>query len=268
MQTENLHSLSASRQDALDAPTDKNLLFSALRKHVGAWYEDAYGEQASHSKMIEFYASGTEARTDTVLGLLKGRYEVAPPPSVLDVGCGFGSIPVYLAWKWRCSEILATDRTDGYYACGQAAAREIGLSNVRFDTLELGALEFEEKFDLVISVNMLNYMTSRPILQDALTRLARATRKRGKLIVYTPHFWSYREPFTRIPLLHFLPVATQDRIVRRLGKRSGMLDVRNPSLGEITRTLRKHGCRCLGASPTTVYGRARATHLTAWFEKQ
>ncbi len=246
----------------------KSIIFSALRKHIGGWYEKAYGDREAYSKMIEFYASGTERRTDILLGPLKTQFNHQPPAKILDVGCGYASIPVYLAWQWRDSDILATDLTDSYFVCGQAAAEQLKLSNIQFAVRKLGALTDVEEFDLVMSCNMLNYMTSRKILEDALTRLARATKKKGHLIIYTPHFWSFREPFTSIPMLHFLPRTVQDKIVRKLGKRSGLLDVRNPSLGEISRILVKQGFNRIGVSPEYKFERFRRTHITSWFQKQ
>lgn len=248
--------------------TDKQSLFSALREHVGAWYEHAYGERDAYSKMIEFYAGGTERRADILLGPLKAEYMQSPPGSMLDVGCGYASIPVFLAWQWPLTEILATDRTESYFTCGAKAAAQAGVGNIRFDIKETGQIEYKEEFDLVVSCNMLNYMTSREMLDDTLTRLAAATKPGGRLITYTPHFWSYREPFTSIPLLHFLPREMQDKIVRRLGKRSGLLDVRNPSLREISSTLAKNGFRRIAVAPAGAIARARTTHLTAWFEKR
>ena len=250
------------------ADEDKAIVYSALRKHIGEWYERAYGDRESYLKMIEFYASGTEKRTDILLGPLKTKLHQQPPEKILDVGCGYASIPVYLAWKWRKSNFLATDLTDSYYQCGKLAAETLKFSNIQFATRKLDELADVEAFDLVMSCNMLNYMTSREMLDDALTRLARVTQKNGYLIIYTPHFWSFREPFTAIPMLHFLPRTLQDKIVRKLGKRSGLLDVRNPSLGEITRKLEQKGFECLGVRPKYKIERIRRTHISLWFQKR
>jgi SAM-dependent methyltransferase len=248
--------------------TDKSMLFSALQKQVGDWYENAYGDRAPYSKMIEFYASGTERRIDILLGPLKEQFYLQPPLKVLDVGCGYASIPVYLAWQWGNSDIFAIDRTDSYYACGKAAACQLKLTNIKFATRNLEALNDVEEFDLVMSCNMLNFMTSKEILENALIRLARATKKKGYLIIYTPHFWSFHEPFTSIPMLHFLPRTMQDKIVRILGKRSGLLDVRNPSLGEFSRILVRQGFNRIGVSPMHRLERIRRTHISSWFQKQ
>lgn len=246
---------------------DSQLVFSALREHVGDWYEAVNGERETHAKMIEFYASGTERRTRILLGPLMAEYAKSPPRRILDVGSGFASIPVYLASQWPQTDILATDMTDRYFSCGAKAAAQLGADNIRFNVEDITTLEYKDEFDLVISCNMLNYMTSYAMLSDALSRLAAATRSGGRLVTYTPHFWSVREPFTSIPMLHFLPVAAQDKIVRKLGKRSGLSDVRNPSLREISGILKKHNFRRIGVHPSSAISRARATHMTAWFQK-
>lgn len=248
-------------------PMNSDIVIAALRRHVGEWYEKAYGERGSYTRSIEFYASGTAARVDTLLRPLKSAFTAAPPRKVLDVGCGFASISVVLASIWPQSRITANDITDYYYAHGRAAAGELGLGNIDFETREIDGMVSEDEFDFVICCNMLNYLTSRAGMEYALGRLAAATRKGGYIVVHTPHFWSVREPFSQIPLLHFLPMPLKDGIVRTLGKRSTLRDIRLPSLREISTALAVHGCTRLEAEPRMVVVRPLYTHVTAWFRK-
>lgn len=246
---------------------DKKTLFTILRYQIGSWYENAYGERDSYKKAIEFYASGTEKRANSLLGPLKAKFDKVPPRTVLDVGCGFASIPIFLAWKWPKSKILATDITDSYFSSGLQSAKLAGVENIAFKVNDIGYLQHKGEFDLVISCNMLNFMTSRKMLDEGLMRLAAATKPGGHLICYTPHFWSFREPFTKVPLLHFISPEWQTKIARLIKKRSTMLDVRNPSLFEISNTLLKNDCRLIEVKPANVIPRFRTTHITAWFQK-
>ena len=87
------------------------------------------------------------------------------------------------------------------------------------------------------------------------------------MVIHTPHFWSLREPFTRIPLLHFFPTFFQSYVANKLGGRNTLSDVRNPSEGEIVRTVRKFHVELKRKQPLRRIARLRNTHITLWFEK-
>lgn len=241
----------------------------ALEPPLRAWYEAAYGRPptAGEERMIAFYSSGTGARIAALLGPHEAELELKPPEGILDVGCGYGSIPVFLAARWPKARVLATDVSDRFYSVGRAAAADLGLSNLTFASARAECLEEAGAYDLVLSCNMLNFMNSRDLLERALDHIWRAARPGGLIVVHTPQFWSLREPFTGLPGLQLLPIAWQDAIARRTGRRSLMTDNRHPSLGEIRRVLVRRRARFLGVRPRRRIGRLASTHLTAWFRK-
>jgi len=257
----------ATAQILPDATITETHVFDVLRTSVGAWYEAAYGARAPYETMIEFYASGTKKRAATLLGPLYEKLMQTPPARVLDVGAGFASIPVYLASHWPDAQFLITDIRDDYYACGKRAVEQLGLRGFQFAVSDVAAVDTHQRYDLVMSCNMLNFMHSKDKLEVALKTLATVTAPGGHLVIYTPHFWSVFEPFTRIPMLHWLPMGLQNFIVRTTKKRDTLSDTRNPSLREITHALEAHGMRCVGVTPTGFLARLRTTHITAWFEK-
>jgi SAM-dependent methyltransferase len=243
-------------------------LYHALRKTVSSWYVSTHGSSEPYESIIEFYASGTEARASNLLGPLIETFRESPPRAILDIGCGYGSIPLLLAWLWPESTVIATDVTDRYFICGENARKTVGLKNLQFTELSAQNVNFESEFDLVVSCNMLNFLTSRSVLRDTLRGFARALRGSGNLIIHTPHFWSWREPFTKFPLLHYCPYRVQDTISRRSGKRSLLSDTRNPSFREIRNCLQNQGLQLTACSPVSSIARVRSTHFTAWFAKQ
>lgn len=256
----------AVRQPRSAAPIDSQVVVDALRRHLEAWFRHEIPNKEPRGAAITAYSSGTQARIDKLFGPLAPALMNHPPADVLDVGCGFGSIPVYLANLWPHSQILATDVSDRFYRCGKSVSEEHGLGNITFKSMSVEDIEASEEFDLVMSCNMLNFMNSRERLEDALFHLWRAARPGGKICIYTPHFWQPREPFTKIPLLHFLPVPWQDRIARRLNKRSTLLDVRNPSVHEIRSAFERRGAKFVGVAPGLPYRLVR-THVALWFQK-
>lgn len=252
---------------AAPTATPQDAVFNALRESVGRWYETAYGSREPYGTMIEFYASGTARRARTLLGPLYDKLMRNPPKQILDVGAGFASIPVFLAAQWPEATFMITDIRDDYYACGKEAAQQLGLNGLNFAISDVSAVDTAKRYDLVMSCNMLNFMNSKEKLEHALTTLATVTAPGGHLVIYTPHFWSIKEPFTRIPFLHWLSPRIQDKVVQRLKKRKMLSDTRNPSLGEITSILEAQGLRRVSVKPSFVLNRLRLTHLTTWFER-
>jgi len=260
-----------NKQDSSLAPVFNgrrpDSVFDALRAGVSERYRETYGSSASHQSRIEFYASGTEFRTANLLEPLIGKFVNKPPRKILDVGCGYGSIPLFLAWLWPDAQVFATDATDHYFRCGEEARVKLGLPNIQFSRLSAQDLDFDSEFDLVVSCNMLNFLTTEVTLTEALSGFALALENHGDLIIHTPHYWSWREPFTKFPLLHYCPLKVQDTIARRSGKRSLLSDTRNPSLKEIVKCLQAGGLRMTACSPKSWVARMRSTHFTAWFTK-
>ncbi len=224
---------------------------AALEKHVGEWYRRIYGENLGpgHLAGIRNYSHGTGERARLLLGPHLAGFDTTPPPAILDAGCGYGSIPVWLAERYPRARVLATDTSERFFVAGRAAAADLGLTNIEFAAQDVLELRAEAAYDLVMGCNMLNFMNTPDKLAQACANLCRAARPGGLIAVQTPHFWTLFEPFTRIPLLQFLPIGLQDRIARATGKRSLMTDSRLPSLGELERAFSSCGARVLAVHP-------------------
>jgi trans-aconitate methyltransferase len=202
-----------------------------------------------------------------LLGPYLAELDASPPRAILDVGCGYGSIPVWLAARYPQSRVRATDVADRYYVAGRAAAADLGLPNIAFETRDVLELKEEAQYDLVLGCNMMNFMNTPAKLETACANLCRAARPGGLVAVQTPHFWTLLEAFTRLPLLHFLPIGWQDRVARATGRRSLMTDNRHPALGEMRRAFARHGGRVLGVHPASWLARRWRPHLVFWVRR-
>src|SRR5262245_14689568 len=112
------------------APTGSQVVTRALERRIEAWYRQETPDKEPRRAAIAAYSTGTRRRIDKLFGPLAPLLMGHPPAEVLDVGCGFGSIPVYLADLWPGSRILATDVSDRFYRCGKSVGEELGLENV------------------------------------------------------------------------------------------------------------------------------------------
>ncbi|MCJ1354363.1 MAG: hypothetical protein MMC33_004351 [Icmadophila ericetorum] len=102
--------------------------------------------------------------------------------SILDLGCGWGSVSLYLAEIFPRSTITAfsNSRTQKEYIDGEANTK--GLKNLNVITGNVVDYEFEkESFDRVISIELFEHMKNYRLL---MAKIARSLKPQGKLFVH------------------------------------------------------------------------------------
>jgi len=116
--------------------------------------------------------------------------------SVLDVGCGPGTITVDLAARVAPGQVTAVERTDDVLNLARAEARERNQSNVSFATSDVHALDFpDDSFDVAHAHQVLQHV-SDPV--QALRELRRVCVPGGIVAVrdadYAGMIWFPRLP--------------------------------------------------------------------------
>jgi cyclopropane-fatty-acyl-phospholipid synthase len=140
------------------------------------------------------YPEGNETLTQAetaMLELYALRAELADGQRVLDLGCGWGSLSLWLAARYPNSQIVALSNSHGQRAFieGEAAGR--GLTNLEVVTGNIVDFEFSGDqlaggFDRVVSIEMFEHMKNYGLL---LARIARWMRDDAKLFV---HIFAHR----------------------------------------------------------------------------
>lgn len=100
-----------------------------------------------------------------------------PSMSVLDVGCGPGTISIDLARRLPQGAVFALDRAEDVLAAAHAAAVEAGVDNVMFAKGDVYALDLtSDSFDVVHAHQVLQHL-SDPVA--ALREMRRVCRRGG-----------------------------------------------------------------------------------------
>jgi cyclopropane-fatty-acyl-phospholipid synthase len=100
---------------------------------------------------------------------------------VLELGCGWGSLSLWMAARYPKSRITAVSNSSGQRAHieGEAAAR--GLTNLIVVTADMNAFETAGRFDRIVSVEMFEHMANwRALLEKARSWL----RADGRLFIH------------------------------------------------------------------------------------
>jgi SAM-dependent methyltransferase len=109
--------------------------------------------------------------------ILYSRCHIADAQEVLDVGCGIGVGPVYMADKYGC-QVIAVDISEKMLSWAeQRARREDVIDNITFRQADIRKLPFEsDRFDAVIVESVLAFVKNKTA---AIMELIRVTKPGG-----------------------------------------------------------------------------------------
>jgi cyclopropane-fatty-acyl-phospholipid synthase len=147
------------------------------------FYRYCLGRNLKYSGCL--YTKGTETldeAEDAMLALYAERARLADGQEILELGCGWGSLSLYLAARYPRSRItgVSNSRTQREYIEGEARKR--GLKNLRILTCDINQLELApDAFDRVVSVEMFEHLKN---YQHLFANIARWLKPEGLLFVH------------------------------------------------------------------------------------
>ena len=75
--------------------------------------------------------------------------------SILDFGCGVGILPTFYATQCPEKQFVGVDRSPTSIAVAREKARELGLSNVRFECVDVESGNLAGSYDLIVATHAL-----------------------------------------------------------------------------------------------------------------
>jgi len=146
-------------------------------------FELCLGRRLKYSSC--FYASGTESldeAEEAMLALTCERAGLADGQRILELGCGWGSLTLWMAEHYPAARITAVSNSATQRAHIEAACAMRGWTHVRVLTRDANTLELEAgAFDRCVSVEMFEHMRNYDTL---LARIAGWLAPGGKLFVH------------------------------------------------------------------------------------
>jgi cyclopropane-fatty-acyl-phospholipid synthase len=100
---------------------------------------------------------------------------------VLELGCGWGSLTLWMAERFPQSTITAVSNSHGQRHFIEAAAKEKGINNVKIITADMNDFQPEGSFDRVVSVEMFEHMRNHG---ELMRRIDNWLNPAGKLFVH------------------------------------------------------------------------------------
>jgi cyclopropane-fatty-acyl-phospholipid synthase len=128
-----------------------------------------------------------DAAEETMLKLTCERAQIADGQKILELGCGWGSLSLWLAEKYPTAQItgVSNSATQKLHIDGEAKKR--GLRNLRIITCDMNAFEINDHFDRVVSVEMFEHMKN---YEKLMAKISRWLNPQGLLFV---HIFTHKE---------------------------------------------------------------------------
>ena len=246
------------------APDDvimQHAVWAALKGEILNWYGGP--ATAAAARTAGFNTERIPSRWRGLEADVRTEMESLQPRLVLDVGCGYGGMSTYLALRYPQAEVVGVDVSDRFFGCAARAIQSHPVPNLTFRSGDLRSLGPQEGCDLLLLVNVVNYLTDGAELRRVLSEAVASLSPHGWVCVHTPQRWSFREPFTKLPAVGWLPDGLRERLVARSGRRSTMRDIRLPRAGEIARALRRGGATEIRRHPAPRKA-FKESHVTLW----
>jgi cyclopropane-fatty-acyl-phospholipid synthase len=170
----------AANEQHYEVPTELfELMLGPHLKYSSAWWGPGVEELA-------------EAET-AMLALTAERAELRDGQDVLELGCGWGSLTLWMAERYPASRITAVSNSATQRELIEKRAAARGLDNVTVLTRDVEHLELDAaSFDRVVSVEMFEHVRNHRLLTE---RIARWLRPGGKLFVHVFAHTSAAYPF-------------------------------------------------------------------------
>jgi tocopherol O-methyltransferase len=156
------------------------LLKDRIQQHydeVSAIYKDIWGVHIHHG----YWVSGTETKEEAQEQLIKeliARAGIKNGSRILDVGCGMGGSAIFLS-KTLGAHVTGITISPVQVEIGNALAREHG-ADVHLMQMDAEALDMEDRFDVVWSVEAISHLSNRG---DSFRSIARLLEQGGQLVI-------------------------------------------------------------------------------------
>lgn len=152
------HRFVSEMDDAVIAP----LPHKANEQHYevpAEFFSLVLGQHRKYSSC--FWPDGVENLNDAEAAALQvtcERAELRDGLRVLELGCGWGSLTLWMASHYRNSYITAVSNSQSQRAFITAEAARRGLTNIEVITADMNDFDTDRSFDRVVSVEMLEHM--------------------------------------------------------------------------------------------------------------
>lgn len=168
------------RQQPLAVETDK-----ANEQHYevpSSFFLHVLGPRLKYS--CGYYETGLETLDQAEIAALKLTCEhagISDGQDILELGCGWGSLALWIAEHYPHSRILTISNSHSQREFILSRARQRGLSNLDVRTHDINNFEIDRRFDRVVSVEMFEHLRN---YEELFSRIAHWLKPDGQMFCH------------------------------------------------------------------------------------
>ena len=158
-----------------------------------AFFENVLGKHLKYSS--GYWPDGVNSldeSEESMLELSFERAQLADGDSILELGCGWGSLTCYMASKLPNSKITAVSNSKDQKEHILNRCTNQGLDNIEVITADMNDFETENKYDRVVSIEMFEHMRN---YKKLLSKISSWLNDDGKLFIHIFTHQSVVYPF-------------------------------------------------------------------------
>ena len=162
-----------------------------------AFFGHVLGHRRKYSSA--FWPEGVaslDAAEDAALAATAVRAQLADGQRILELGCGWGSLTLWMAERYPRARITAVSNSYSQRVHIEGEAQRRGLTNVRVVTTDVAELRTNERFDRIVSVEMFEHLRNWP---EMFRRVAGWLEPHGRFFMHvfvhrgTPYSFEARD---------------------------------------------------------------------------
>ncbi len=162
----------------------EKILGERLKYSCGYWQKTLSAAEA---------AENLEQSEVEMLKLTCNRAKIMNGQQILDLGCGWGSLSIFMAENYPQSQITAVSNSSAQINYINSIAESRGLDNLTAATADINDYRARLKFDRIVSIEMFEHMRN---YQALMLKLRNFLQSEGKLFVHI--FTHHTYPFLYI----------------------------------------------------------------------
>ncbi|CAL5229419.1 g12740 [Coccomyxa viridis] len=140
------------------------------------------GKHLKYSSCLYPAANTTlDEAEEAMLDLSCQRAQLTDGQSVLELGCGWGSMSLYMASRYPKSKITAVSNSKTQKELIDSRAKQRGLTNLEVITADVVHFDTKQRFDRVVSIEMFEHMKN---YQALLRNIASWLKPEGLVFVH------------------------------------------------------------------------------------
>jgi len=158
-----------------------------------AFFENVLGKHLKYSS--GYWPDGVNSldeSEESMLELSFERAQLVDGDSILELGCGWGSLTCYMASKLPNSKITAVSNSKDQKEHILNRCKNQGLDNIEVITADMNDFETENKYDRVVSIEMFEHMRN---YKKLLSKISSWLNDDGKLFIHIFTHQSVVYPF-------------------------------------------------------------------------